>query len=209
MDITILVIALVALCVVTALNGLFLWFIYRRRVTSSPYISGGSRTESATLGPTVSLWQATLAPLLILVVSVISSAIFYHSLPVEVAYRFTTSGLPAGVMEKANVIGLMLGGQVLLLLLAVGITWAANRAFHSVTPTMVLRRAFIFMGNILAVPQLVLAFLMANIFIYNVYQHEPMPAWIIVATALIAGAIGIILFLIMVTRGMKETRKRS
>jgi hypothetical protein len=62
------------------------------------------------------------------------------------------------------------------------------------------------MGNMLALPQVVLFFIMLQIFLYNAYQVTLIPLWI---TAVIILAIGGIVLIMIFTRLVRQYRSRK
>jgi uncharacterized membrane protein len=141
-------------------------------------------------------------PVGILVFSLALSIIFYGQLPAEVAYRFKLDGSPESFLSRGNTVAIMLAVQLLLSLGAVAITWAitrirsltVNRESLWVQPEKLL----LFMGNMPAIPQLILAFALADIFSYNTYDTHIMPLWLFVLIVLVVGAVVIGIFAIPV-----------
>ena len=131
-------------------------------------------------------------PVGILVFSLALSAIFYGQLPGEVAYRFNLDGTPESFLSRGTTLAVMLGAQLLLALGAVAITWVItrmrsltmNREILWVQPEGLL----LFMGNMPAIPQLILAFALADIFSYNAYDTHIMPLWLFAVIVLVIGA---------------------
>lgn len=207
MDIATLLIALGLFCLFIICSGLLLWLVYRRQKASSRgYTRQKGEKFNSTLMP---VWQSSLAPLVLLLLSAISSGMLYPSLPQDVVYRFSASGLPEDEMSKAGAIGLMLGIQLLLFALAAGVGWIISRILHDTVSTPALKIVPAFMGNIVAVPQLVIVFLMANMFIFNIYGQAPMPPWIIVSVALGIGTITLVWFVIVMVKNTRNFAKRG
>jgi uncharacterized membrane protein len=152
-------------------------------------------------------------PVAILVFSVAISIIFYGQLPEEVAYRFKLDGSPESFLSRGNTVAIMLAVQLLLALGAVGITLVisrlraltVNRESLWVQPEGLL----LFMGNMPAIPQLILAFALADIFSYNTYDTHIMPLWLFALVVLVVGAvvIGIVTIPVFfkVLRGINST----
>ena len=129
-------------------------------------------------------------PLAILLISVIIVAFFYRILPADVAYRFE-NGAPGGWLSRGTIVTATLVTQVVLDLLAIAIVWVTIRisARFPVVPTPLVDRLLIIMGNMVALPQIVLAFAMLNIFSYNAYQIQLMSPLVF---ALLVAALGLI-----------------
>ncbi|MFC1900715.1 hypothetical protein ACFLYN_03880 [Chloroflexota bacterium] len=134
-----------------------------------------------------------LLPVIVLVLSVVITAWFYHLLPEQVGYRFQSDGL-ADRFTSSNVIVLWaLIPQLVLTLIAAGLTWGiirlipAGERFENVTlkPHTIL----LFIGNMIALPQVILCFAMLDIFSYNSYQVHWLPLWILILIIAGGGAI--------------------
>jgi len=98
----------------------------------------------------------------------------------------------------------VLAPQLLFVLLAAGITWGTTRLGRRFgwdeNGGVRAGRVVSFMGNILALPQLVILFAMLDILSYNSYQTHILPMWLflIVTLGLTTVAmvmLGIVLFL--------------
>jgi len=152
-------------------------------------------------------------PVGILFFSLALSAIFYGQLPEDVAYRFNLDGSPESFLSRGSTLAVMLAAQLLLALGAVAVTWvisrirslAMNRESLWVQPEGLL----LFMGNMPAIPQLILAFALADIFSYNALDTHIMPLWLFVVIVLVIGAVVIGRFAIPVflraLHGMNDT----
>ncbi|MFC2025280.1 DUF1648 domain-containing protein [Chloroflexota bacterium] len=140
-------------------------------------------------------WGYIILPMVILLLTIILIACFYHQLPVEVAYRFQSDGSPDGWLSHGMVILWMLPLQFLLTLLAGAITWGITKAgarFGQPESTGIKPKSILLlMGNIIALPQAILCFAMLDIFIYNSYQIHILPLWVF--ALIIMGLGGIIL----------------
>ncbi|GAI09313.1 unnamed protein product, partial [marine sediment metagenome] len=72
-------------------------------------------------------WSYIIAPLAILLLSIILSAYFYHLLPTEVAVHFELDGTPDGWLSREMTMVWVLLPQLLLVLLAGAITWGITK----------------------------------------------------------------------------------
>ena len=134
-------------------------------------------------------WKHIWLPAAILLLSLALAAYFYRLLPAELVYSFK-SGAAENSMSRIEAIIWTVAPQVALVLLAAGIvwlvTWLGRRAPGAASP--VTEKIMSLMGNMLALPQVILAFAMLDIFIYNLYQTHIMP---LLAFALIVMAAGL------------------
>ena len=138
-------------------------------------------------------WRYIILPLVLLLLAVVMTAFFYSRLPPEVAYRFEADGLAESWLSRGAIILWMIGAQLFLTLLAGGIIWVLTkisalfrqRERALVNPESVLT----LMGNMIAMPQVILVFAMLDIFSYNSYQIHLLPLWIVAVIVMLLGAI--------------------
>jgi uncharacterized membrane protein len=140
-----------------------------------------------------------IGPLAIFLLSLILSAYFYHLLPVELASHFELDGTPDRWLSREVTMVWALLPQLVFVLLAGATSWGVTRLsarFGQIKSTGVrLERVVLFMGNLIALPQLIVCFAMVDIFSYNLYQRHIMPIWIfpLVILGLVTIALGIFL----------------
>ena len=144
-------------------------------------------------------WIYIILPVAILLLSIIFTAYFYRLLPGEVAYHFS-DGLPDGWMDRGAIVAWTLTPQIFLVLLAATIVFGViklgalfQRAGGS---PAVPGKILLLMGNMVALPQIIISFAMLDIFSYNAYQTHIMPLWLFSLIVMVAGGIvlGILLF---------------
>jgi len=149
-------------------------------------------------------WSYIIAPVVVFLISLILFAFFYHMLPAEVAVHFTMDGNPDNWLSPEMTGVTMLAPQLLFLLMALGIAWGVirlDRRFSwSESGGVGTGRMVSFMGNILALPQLIILFAMLDILSYNSYQTHILPMWlflIVVLGLLTAGmlVLGVFIYL--------------
>lgn len=92
--------------------------------------------------------------------------------------------------------------QFLLVLVAVAITWGITKLgiFSGQTGSTWARpeRIVSFMGNLVALPQLIVFFAMLDIFVYNAYQTHIMPIWIFLLAIMVLVTIGLVVFVVFI-----------
>lgn len=163
------------------------WFLRRSRPDSSSKI-----VPAASAGIAFN-WRYISLPLLILAASLVLTAIFYGQLPEEVAYRFTLDGDPDAYTSAGAAVALMLGIQVLFMFLA----WLIIRTVirmgffnQQIDDTLVKPEKMLsVMGNMMAIPNLIMAFALLDIFSYNAYEVHYMPLWLFAVIALVVGSV--------------------
>ncbi len=174
-----IIIAILILAIIIIAGGLAgtIWFIaYRRRLTQ------GKKTTTKRAEGLPFRWSYIIVPLAILLLSIILSAYFYHLLPTEVAAHFELDGTPDRWLSREMTMVWVLMPQLFFVLLAGAIAWGITKLgilFRQTGSTWVRpERIVSFMGNLVALPQLIVCFAMLDIFSYNSYQTHIMPVWI-------------------------------
>ena len=153
-------------------------------------------------------------PATVFFISVIMVAVFYRVLPVEIAYRFE-DGAPGGLIGRNAIIIVMLAAQAVLAVLAVAIVWVTIKigARFPAVPGPLVSKLLVIMGNMVALPMVVLAFAMLNIFSYNAYQIQLMSPLAFALLVALAGLIVLgVLFSVAVRQlkaGREGARKES
>jgi uncharacterized membrane protein len=148
-------------------------------------------------------WSYIMTPLAVFLLSITLSACFYHLLPAEVACHFRLDGTPDNWLSREMTMVLLLTPQLFFVLLGGGIAWGVIKLsllFGQIKSTGVrLERVVLFMGNLIALPQLIFCFAMVDIFSYNLYQRHIMSIWIfpLVILGLVTIALGIFLVYIL------------
>jgi len=144
-----------------------------------------------------------LLPVGILTASVILTAFFFRLLPAEVAYNFRGDA-PDNWISRDAFISWTLLPQLLFVLLATAIVWGITRLskqFQQVDDKLV-KKVLPIMGNMVALPQLILSFAMLDIFSYNAYQTHLIPLWAFALTVMVVGGIILGIFLISAILGV-------
>ncbi len=149
-------------------------------------------------------WSYIITPMVILFLSIILTVYFYQRLPVDVAYHFKSDGSPDRWLSRGAITLWTLLPQVLLALLAGAIIWGIARLSalfrqpdsSRIKPGSILQ----VMGNMVALPQIVLLFAMLDIFSYNSYQIHFMPLWVFAVIVMAVGGTVLGLFFIRAIR---------
>ena len=148
-------------------------------------------------------------PSAILLLSLVITGIFYPRLTADLGYHFQGDGSPDRWMNRNLIVLIMLVPQFILTLTAAGTTWGVTKLSSRSQPlqqTGVKTRIITLMGNMTALPQLVLSFAMLDIFVYNAYQIHIIPLWIFAVIVMAAG--GIVLG-VSFLRAAKEVRRAT
>ena len=182
------------------------WFIFWRRLA----VKDRGLTKQTSAGETLAFrWSYIILPLAILLLSIILSAYFYHLLPAETAYHFKLDGTPDRWLSREMIMVWGLTPQLCLTLLAGGISWGITKLgiLSRQTESTVIKpeRILSLMGNMMALPQLIVCFAMLDIFSYNSYQAHIMPMWIFLLIILGLATIGLGLLLAFIFLKSKAT----
>ncbi len=158
-------------------------------------------------------WNYIVLPLAFLLLSVALAAYFYHQLPAEVATHFGLDGTPSRWLGREMAMVLMLTPQLLFVLMASGITWGIAKLGRLFKSSQVVwaqsERILLFMGNVIALPQLILCFAMLDIFSYNSYQRHiiAMPIFLLIVLGLATIALGV-LFTLTIPKVKRQLTSR-
>lgn len=155
-------------------------------------------------------WQYLALPLAVLCLSLLLTAYFYHRLPGDIAYHFK-DGLPDRWMNRGALIAWLLLPQFFLALLAGAIVWGIIKlgGYFPQKGSPWMGRMLSLMGNMIALPQLILGFAMVSIFSYNSYQIHLMPLWIFALSGMGVGGIMVGIFFMLAIRQVWGARRGS
>jgi len=154
-------------------------------------------------------WSYIIAPLLVLALAVIAAAVFFPFLPSTLAYSFMPDAADS-YAGRGAVMAWTVAPQFLLALVAWGIVQGAVRLSLRIAATgagSIHGLAFSVMVNLMAMPQLILAFAMMDIFVYNLFQTHLMPVWIFAVIVMALGGVFLGAFFIKALRYFVETGK--
>ena len=166
--------------------------------------------ETPSVGSIFFRWTYIILPVAILLLSIILAAYFYHLLPGEVAYHFQ-DGSPDKWMSRGAIIAWMLTPQLLLSLLSVAIVWGIIKlsARFQQTASGWVGKILSLMGNMVALPQVILGFAMLDIFSYNAYQIHLMPLWVFAVIVMGLGGIALGIFFVLACQKVLGAERAS
>ncbi len=201
-----MVIFLIILTIVLVLSlgtGAAIWFAFQHRLVA---ISKEPAKETTAVTPLTFRWRYIILPIAILLLSVVLVIFFYRQLPAEVAHHFGPDGSPDAWLDRWIIILWTLLPQFLLTLLAAAVTWGTAKLgtmFKQTAATeIMLERIIPLMGNMIALPQIILCFAMLDIFSYNSYQIRIIPLWLF---ALVIMGLGAIILGIFFMRALRQS----
>ena len=150
-----------------------------------------SHTEPAqkTAGKRVKTFRLTyiLLPVALCLAAIILAATFYNRLPPEVVYRY-----PDGPsISRGAIIAWLVIPQFILALIGIALSGVGAMITHKNEPSDRARimKILIAMGNMVALPQLILLFALLDILLYNAYQIRLIPLWIVIVVVMLIGSI--------------------
>ena len=204
MTTAIVIVSLVFLLGLT-LGAAVIWYILRRQQTASV-----KKPANEKAAPNLTFhWKYILLPVAILIISIILTLIFYPQLTDEVAYRFNPDGSAKSVLNREMIALFMLLPQFLLAFTSSAITWGVTKLNLPLGQAERIRpdKILLLMGNMIALPQIVLAFVMLDIFSYNIYDIHLMPIWLFALIIMIIGGIILTIFFIQTIKASRSTSR--
>jgi hypothetical protein len=138
--------------------------------------------------------------------TIIVAAIFYVQMPSEMVYHFQGS-TPDRTMARGAFLAWMIIPHVFFTLLAISITRIVMFWAKYVPPgeTPILQILPV-MGNIMALPQIVMFIAMLQLLLYNVYQTGIVPLWIFTAVILAAGGVVLVTMFVRISRRYRKKK---
>ena len=197
-----LILSIVAIAAVAA--GAIWFALYRRRSThGKKTIKAMVKSEGLSFR-----WSYITLPAAILLLSIFISAYFYRLLPAEVAYHFELDGTPDQWFNRGMAMVWALLPQVLLTLLAGAIAWGVTKLSilsKQIESTRIKPEKIIaLMGNMIALPQLVIFIAILDIFSYNSYQMHIMPTWVFPFIILGLATIALVVLIAFIFQATKQ-----
>jgi len=180
--------------------GAVMWLFLRSRRAAGP---DHPTAETAPEAPAFR-WRYIALPMVVLILTVAMVVYFYRLLPPEVAYHFQSDGSPDQWLNRSTIVLWALLPQFFLTILAGAITWGLTKlgsVSSDVAAIMAkLGRLLLVMGNMVAIPQVILCFAMLDIFSYNSYQVHILPLWVFALIVMAVGAIVLTVFFFQTVR---------
>jgi heme exporter protein D len=151
-------------------------------------------------------WVYFALPVALFLLTIILAVCFYPFLSSEVAYHFN-GDFPDKWISRGGFIAWMIIPQFVFTIIAIAVVrlvMLSSRNFPKGTSP--LHDILPIMGNMLALPQLVIIFAMVSFFVYNAYQIRLISLWLFILIVLVIG--GIILALLFM-RAIRRARRRQ
>jgi uncharacterized membrane protein len=148
-------------------------------------------------------------PVALLLVSLVLTAVFYTRLPAQVAYHFQGGSPDRWMSRGAFVTWLLLPQCFLALLSFIIVRLVLLSARYWPLDDTLMRRALPVMGNMLALPQIILTFAMLDIFLYNAYQIRLIPLWVFALVIMVLGVVVLGAFFVWTIRQSHRQRIKT
>jgi hypothetical protein len=150
-------------------------------------------------------WKFIILPVAFCVLSIVLAAVFYAKLTPSIAYHFH-GGVPDRWLSRGAFISWMIVPQFFFTLLAfLTVRMVLLGARYLPPEGTPLPGLLPVMGNMLALPQIILFIAMLEFFLYNAYSTKLIPLWIIALIILLLGGIVLVVFFI---RTIRQFRRR-
>ena len=151
-------------------------------------------------------WTYIVLPVALFLLSLILAACFYPLLPDEIAYHFQNDS-PDRWISRGAFIAWMVVPHVFFTLLSIAVVRIVMLTSRYLpADDSPLKNLLPMMGNMIAMPQIVLTFAMLDFFLYNAYQIKLIPLWIFTLIVMVLGVIVLSVFLI---RTIRQSRRRK
>lgn len=139
-------------------------------------------------------WRYVALPLIFLLISIILVIVYYNRLPFQVAWHFKSDGSADGWVIQPLIVFWVLLPQFVLTIGATVVTRVisilAGRYLMAESALVRPQKIMLIMGNMVAIPQLIILFAMLDIFSYNTNQTHLHPSVLIFALiVMVVGAI--------------------
>jgi uncharacterized membrane protein len=154
-------------------------------------------------------WTYIVLPAALLLLSLILVACFYARLPASIAYHFQGDS-PDKWLSRGAFIGWMIVPQVFFAVLSWAIVRVVLLAARYLPPGGTpLNKLLPVMGNMMALPQIVLFFALLDFLLYNAYQIKMIPLWVITLIFLVLGGIFLGVFFVRTIRRFRRQQSKS
>jgi hypothetical protein len=151
-------------------------------------------------------WTNIVLPLAFCVISIVLAGVFYSKLSPTIAYHFN-GNTPDRWMSRVAFLGWMIAPQLLFTFVAFTLVRIMMLGARYVSlESSPLGRLLPVMGNMLALPQIIIFTAMLEFFLYNVYGIKPFPLWIIAAIFLVLGGVFLGVFF---ARTIRQYKRRN
>lgn len=151
-------------------------------------------------------WAYIALPIALFIVTIILAVCFYPFMSSEVAYHFS-GDTPDKYLTRVGFVAWMIIPQFVFAIIGIAIVRLVSMTSHSFTSeNSPLQDILPIMGNMLALPQIVIIFAMVSFFVYDVYEIRLISLWIFIVIVLV---IGVIILALLFMRAIHRARRRQ
>jgi len=154
-------------------------------------------------------WTYIVLPVVFLFLSLIFIAFFYRLLPSDVAYHFQGNSPDKWLSRGAFITWLFLPQFFFTLLSFVLVRVVLLGARYWPSADTPLNKLLPVMGNMVALPQVILLFAMLDFLIYNTYQIKLIPLWLVTLIVMILGGIVLAVFFVRTISQFRRQHNKS
>ena len=154
-------------------------------------------------------WAFIILPLVFLLLSLVLTAIFYLQLPAQIAYHFADNSPDKWLSRSAFITWLLIPQVFFTLLAFIVVRVVLLSARYWPTENTPMKRILPVMGNMVALPQIILTFAMLDIFLYNAYQVKLVPVWVFALAIMILGVVVLGVFFFQTIRQTRRQRLKT
>jgi uncharacterized membrane protein len=153
-------------------------------------------------------WSYVAIPIFLLLFCLAVAAIVHPSLPESVAYRFSSAGVPTSFLPRAAFTAIMLGAQAFITLAVVGLAFGivsfGRRMLGKSALAFNVHGMIWLMTNMLALPQIILAFILLDSSFYALQGSHIMAPWLF---SLITVGLGSLVILFVFVQVFKQATR--
>jgi uncharacterized membrane protein len=154
-------------------------------------------------------WTFIVLPVVLFFISLVLTAIFYQQLPTQVAYHFQGDSPDMWLSRGAFVAWLLIPQFFFTLLAFIVVRLVLLSARYWPAENKLMKKILPVMGNMIALPQIILTFAMLDIFLYNAYQIRLIPIWVFTTIIMILGVIILGVFFFQTIRQARRQRVKT
>jgi nitrogen fixation-related uncharacterized protein len=198
-----LIILVVTILLIIGAGILFFWAFSQKQTAGTKASNKDAASQEKREEKAGFRWNHILLPLSILVLSIIIAFVFYGKLPDQVVTRNT-------LVNRGVIMIWAILPQILLTLMSVTIAWGTSK-IHLLIPenepgAIRIETVMAVMSNMVAIPQLILFFVMLDIFTFNAFEKHISFLWAFTLSIIL---IGIVILGVFFIRTIRTVRKNS
>jgi nitrogen fixation-related uncharacterized protein len=199
-----LIILVVTILLIIGAGILFFWAFSQKQTAGTKASNKDAASQEKRDEKAGFRWNHILLPLSILVLSIIIAFVFYGKLPDHVVTRNT-------LVNRGVIMIWAILPQILLTLMSVTIAWGTSK-IHLLIPenepgAIRIETVMAVMSNMVAIPQLILFFVMLDIFTFNAFEKHISFLWAFTLSIILIGLVILGVFFIRTIRTVRKNSK--